>query len=234
MNGIDFPVARVLDGIDAALEAGLAPVKVNMVVRRGVNESSIVPMARWARETGVTCASSSTWTSGHSNGWRLDEVVPAAEADRRRSAPLAGRAGRPGYRGEVAGRWRYLDGVGRVRRHLVGHRSRSAATARGRGCRPTASSTRACSPSTGRDVRAVLRDGVDDEASRRSWPTSGARATTATRSCARERDRPRRCPRSRCSRWAADRRSGVGLSTACPQPVASRGHAPAPWREIRG
>src|SRR3954471_4377583 len=53
MNGIDFPVARVLDGVDAALEAGLTPVKVNMVVRRGVNESSIVPMATWARDTGV-------------------------------------------------------------------------------------------------------------------------------------------------------------------------------------
>src|SRR6476660_9410151 len=52
MNGVDFPVARVLDGIDAALEAGLAPVKVNMVVRRGVNESSIVPMAQWARQIG--------------------------------------------------------------------------------------------------------------------------------------------------------------------------------------
>ena len=51
MNGIDFPVARVLDGIDAAIEAGLAPVKVNMVVRRGINEASILPMARWARET---------------------------------------------------------------------------------------------------------------------------------------------------------------------------------------
>jgi cyclic pyranopterin phosphate synthase len=54
MNGVDFPVAKVLDGIDAAIEAGLAPVKINMVVRRGVNEASIVPMARWARETGVT------------------------------------------------------------------------------------------------------------------------------------------------------------------------------------
>src|SRR5262245_16331358 len=79
MNGIDFPVARVLEGIDAALEAGLTPLKVNMVVRRGVNEASIVPMARWARDLGVTLRFIEYMDVGHSNGWRLDEVVPAAE-----------------------------------------------------------------------------------------------------------------------------------------------------------
>ena len=79
MNGIDFPVERVLDGIGAAIEAGLAPVKINMVVRRGVNESSVLPMARWARETGVVLRFIEYMDVGHSNGWRLDEVVPAAE-----------------------------------------------------------------------------------------------------------------------------------------------------------
>ena len=78
MNGIDFPVARVLDGIDAALEAGLTPLKVNMVVRRGVNEDSVVPMAAWARDRGVTLRFIEYMDVGHSNGWRLDEVVPAA------------------------------------------------------------------------------------------------------------------------------------------------------------
>jgi cyclic pyranopterin phosphate synthase len=112
MNGIDFPVARVLDGIDAAIEAGLAPVKVNMVVRRGVNESSIVPMARWARETGVILRFIEYMDVGHSNGWRLDEVVPAEEIVEALAAVWPVEAAEPSYRGEVAGRWRYVDGGG--------------------------------------------------------------------------------------------------------------------------
>ena len=95
MNGIDFPVSRVLDGIDAALEAGLAPVKINMVVRRGVNEDSIVPMAAWARDTGVILRFIEYMDVGHSNGWRLDDVVPAGDIVERLGAQLAGRAGRP-------------------------------------------------------------------------------------------------------------------------------------------
>ncbi len=98
--------------IDAALEAGLTPVKVNMVVRRGVNEGSIVPMARWARETGVTLRFIEYMDVGHSNGWRLDEVVPAQELIETVSAVWAAEPADPGYRGEVAGRWRYLDGLG--------------------------------------------------------------------------------------------------------------------------
>jgi GTP 3',8-cyclase len=114
MNGIDFPVARVLDGIDAALEAGLTPVKVNMVVRRGVNEDSVLPMAEWARDAGVTLRFIEYMDVGHSNGWRMDEVVPATElveivGARWPVAPI-----RAGYLGEVADRWEYLDGRGEV------------------------------------------------------------------------------------------------------------------------
>ena len=109
MNGIDFPVARVLDGIDAAIEAGLAPVKINMVVRRGINEESILPMARWARETGVILRFIEYMDVGHSNGWRLDEVVPAEEIVDAISAVWPVEAEAPSYRGEVAGRWRYAD-----------------------------------------------------------------------------------------------------------------------------
>ncbi len=112
MNGIDFPVARVLDGVDAAIEAGLAPVKINMVVRRGINESSIVPMARWARETGVILRFIEYMDVGHSNGWRLDEVVPAAEIVDGLAAVWPVEALEASYRGEVAGRWRYADGGG--------------------------------------------------------------------------------------------------------------------------
>jgi cyclic pyranopterin phosphate synthase len=112
MNGIDFPVARVLDGIDAALEAGLAPVKVNMVVRRGINESSVLPMARWARDTGVILRFIEYMDVGHSNGWRLDEVVPAREIAETLAGEWPAEPAEPSYRGEVAGRWRYLDGGG--------------------------------------------------------------------------------------------------------------------------
>ena len=110
MNGIDFPVARVLDGIDAAIEAGLAPVKVNMVVRRGVNEGSILPMARWARETRVILRFIEYMDVGHSNGWRLDEVVPAGEIVEALADVWPVEAAEPSYRGEVAGRW--ADGGG--------------------------------------------------------------------------------------------------------------------------
>ena len=164
MNGVEFPVAKVLDGIDAALEAGLDPVKVNMVVRRGVNESSVVPMARWARETGVTLRFIEYMDVGHSNGWRLDEVVPAAELIDTRDA-ASGPPSPPtpaiAARSPAAGGTRTgAASSGSSRRS----RGRSAATARAPACRPTASCTRACSPSSGRDVRAVLRDGSSDEA----------------------------------------------------------------------
>jgi cyclic pyranopterin phosphate synthase len=112
MNGVDFPVARVLEGVDAALAAGLTPVKINMVVRRGINESSIVPMARWARETGVTMRFIEYMDVGHSNGWRLDEVVPAQELIDTVGAVWPAEPADATYRGEVAGRWRYLDGLG--------------------------------------------------------------------------------------------------------------------------
>jgi GTP 3',8-cyclase len=112
MNGIDFPVAKVLDGIAAATEAGLAPVKVNMVVRRGINESSVVPMAAWARESGVILRFIEYMDVGHSNGWRLDEVVPAGELVDALRAVWPIEPADPNYRGEVADRWRYLDGAG--------------------------------------------------------------------------------------------------------------------------
>jgi cyclic pyranopterin phosphate synthase len=112
MNGIEFPVARVLDGIDAAIEAGLAPVKVNMVVRRGVNEASVLPMATWARERGAILRFIEYMDVGHSNGWRLDEVVPAADLIDAIAAVWPIEPAEPAYRGEVAGRWRYADGGG--------------------------------------------------------------------------------------------------------------------------
>ena len=162
MNGVDFPVARVLDGIDAALEAGLTPVKVNMVVRRGINEASILPMARWARETGVTLRFIEYMDVGHSNGWRLDEVVPAAELVEAVTAAWPAEPSEPAYRGEVAGRYRYLDGAGEfgiissVTRPFCRDCTRARLSADGKlyTCLFAAA---------GRDVRAVLRDGSTDD-----------------------------------------------------------------------
>ncbi len=114
MNGVDFPVGRVLDGIATAVRAGLAPVKVNMVVRRGVNEASILPVARWAREQGLILRFIEFMDVGHTNGWRMDEVVPQAEILARIDAEMPLEALPAAYAGEVAGRFRYRDGSGEV------------------------------------------------------------------------------------------------------------------------
>ena len=114
MNDVEFPVARVLEGIEAAKAAGLAPVKVNMVVRRGLNEDSIVPMARYFRERGDILRFIEYMDVGHTNGWKLDDVVPAREIVRRIDAELPLEPADPNYRGEVAERWRYRDGSGEI------------------------------------------------------------------------------------------------------------------------
>jgi cyclic pyranopterin phosphate synthase len=114
MNGVEFPVAKVLDGIAAAAEAGLAPVKINMVVRRGINEGSIVPMARWARDAGHILRFIEYMDVGTTNGWRLDDVVPAADVVAAIDAVMPLEPLPPRYRGEVATRWRYRDGSGEV------------------------------------------------------------------------------------------------------------------------
>jgi cyclic pyranopterin phosphate synthase len=114
MNGVDFPVARVLEGIAAARASGLAPIKVNTVVRRGLNEASILPLARWARGEGLILRFIEYMDVGHSNGWRLDDVVPAEEILATIGAELPLEPVDANYRGEVAGRYRYLDGTGEL------------------------------------------------------------------------------------------------------------------------
>jgi cyclic pyranopterin phosphate synthase len=162
MNGIDFPVARVLDGIDAAIEAGLAPVKVNMVVRRGVNEASVLPMATWARDAGVILRFIEYMDVGHSNGWRLDEVVPAADLIATIAAVWPIEPAEPSYRGEVAGRWRYQDGSGEfgvissVTQPFCRDCTRARISAEGK--------LYTCLFAVdGRDLRALLRSGAADE-----------------------------------------------------------------------
>ena len=114
MNDVGFPVSRVLEGIDAATRAGLAPVKVNMVVKRGVNEDSVVPMARRFRGTGHVVRFIEYMDVGTTNGWRLDDVVPAAEIRGRIDEVFPLEPLEPNYGGEVANRYRYRDGGGEI------------------------------------------------------------------------------------------------------------------------
>jgi cyclic pyranopterin phosphate synthase len=114
MNDVGFPVSAVLDGIDAADAAGLRPIKVNMVVRRGINEDSVVPMARYFRERGHILRFIEYMDVGHTNGWRMDDVVPAAEILARIDAEMPLSSLNPNYAGEVADRWAYRDGSGEV------------------------------------------------------------------------------------------------------------------------
>jgi len=114
LNDARFPVARVLDAITAAAAAGLAPVKVNMVVRRGVNEQSILPMAGHFRGTGHVLRFIEYMDVGTTNGWRLDDVVPAAEIISLISGQWPVEPVEPAYPGEVARRYRYRDGAGEI------------------------------------------------------------------------------------------------------------------------
>jgi cyclic pyranopterin phosphate synthase len=114
MNDVDFPVARVLEGIEVAAAAGLAPVKINMVVKRDANEASIVPMARHFRGTGHIVRFIEYMDVGATNGWRMDDVVPAADIVRMINTELPLESADPNYGGEVAERWRYRDGGGEI------------------------------------------------------------------------------------------------------------------------
>ena len=162
MNDVDFPAARVLEGIEAAAAAGLAPVKVNMVVKRGVNESSVVPMARHFRGTGHILRFIEYMDVGSTNGWRMDDVVPAAEILSAIDAELPLEPAEPNYRGEVAKRWRYRDGSGEigiissVTQPFCGNCTRARLSAEGR--------LFTCLFAVrGHDLRAVLRSGASDE-----------------------------------------------------------------------
>ena len=114
MNDVDFPVEKVIEGMDAAKAAGLEPIKVNMVVKRGVNEQSILPMARFFREKGFILRFIEYMDVGHSNGWRMNDVVSAKEIVKIIGAEMPLEPADPNYNGEVAERWRYKDGGGEI------------------------------------------------------------------------------------------------------------------------
>src|SRR3954462_2426199 len=177
LNDVDFPVQRVLDGIDAAAAAGL-PVKVNAVVKRGQNDHQIVPLAAFFRERGHTLRFIEYMDVGHTNGWRLDDGVPAAEIVGRLDEEFGLEPVEPGYRGEVARRWRYRDGGGEVgviasvTQPFCGDCTRARLSAEGK--------LFTCLFAVrGHDLRALIRGGASDEeletALRAVWSVRGDR-----------------------------------------------------------
>jgi cyclic pyranopterin phosphate synthase len=162
MNDVDFPVAEVLDGIEAAQAAGLDPIKVNMVVQRGINDHEVVPMARHFHSSGVVLRFIEYMDVGATNGWRMDQVLPSAEVLQRLRAHWPLQPIDPSAVGETAERWRYLDGGGEV--GLIS----SVTQAFCRDCNRARLSTEGklfmcLFASRGHDLRALLRGGRSDD-----------------------------------------------------------------------
>jgi len=114
VNGVGFPVSRVLEGIDAAASVGLSPIKINMVVKRGMNDHQILPMADHFRHSGHILRFIEFMDVGNTNGWRLDDVVPAKEIVQTIHEQWPIEPLEPNYTGEVANRYRYVDGAGEI------------------------------------------------------------------------------------------------------------------------
>jgi cyclic pyranopterin phosphate synthase len=162
MNDVDFPVDRVLAGIEAAQAAGLDPVKVNVVVKRGLNEEDVLPLARGFRGTGVIVRFIEFMDVGATNGWRLEDVVPAAEIVAAIDSEFPLEPLEPSYRGEVARRYSYRDGGGQigviasVTQPFCGDCTRARISAEG--------TLYTCLfASRGHDLRALVRGGASDE-----------------------------------------------------------------------
>jgi cyclic pyranopterin phosphate synthase len=162
MNDVDFPVAEVLKGIDVAAAVGLLPVKINMVVKRGVNDHAIVPMARYFHGSGHILRFIEYMDVGSSNGWKLDEVVPSSEVVRCIDAELPLVCDEPNYVGEVAERWRYRDGGGEV--GVISSVTQAFCSTCTRVRLSTDGSLYTCLfAQQGHDLRAQLRGGFSDE-----------------------------------------------------------------------
>jgi len=162
MNDADYPVARVLEGIAAADAAGLKPVKVNMVVKRGTNDSEILPLARHFRGTGHILRFIEYMDAGSTNSWRSEEVLPAADVIRRIDAELPLEPIDPNYPGEVAERWRYRDGSGEI--GVIASVTQAFCSGCTRARLSTDGKVYTCLFATsGHDLRQLLRQGASDE-----------------------------------------------------------------------
>ncbi|UCD67866.1 MAG: GTP 3',8-cyclase MoaA [Betaproteobacteria bacterium] len=162
MNDVDFPVAKVLAGIEEADRVGLNPIKINMVVKRGVNDCAAVDMARHFKGSGHILRFIEFMDVGHTNGWQMEHVVPSRELAKRIDKVFPIEPTQPNYIGEVAERWRYKDGSGEI-----GFIS-SVTQAFCRDCTRTRLSAEGsvytCLFATrGSDLRSLLRSGASDE-----------------------------------------------------------------------
>jgi cyclic pyranopterin phosphate synthase len=162
MNDVRFPVDRVLEGIEAAEATGFHPIKVNCVVKKGVNEHTVVDMARRFKGTGHIVRFIEYMDVGTTNGWRLDEVVPARQIVEMIDGEMPIEPVEPNYRGEVANRYRYRDGSGEigiiasVTQPFCGNCTRARLSADG--------NLYTCLFATiGHDLRAALRRGASDD-----------------------------------------------------------------------
>jgi GTP 3',8-cyclase len=162
MNDVDFPVADVLRGIEAAQRVGLAPIKINMVVKRGTNDAEILPMARHFRHSGAVLRFIEYMDVGATNGWRMDEVVPSAEVIARIAEEFALSPIDPNYSGETAERWRYDDGAGEV--GVISSVTNAFCSSCNRARLSTEGKLFLCLfASQGHDLRALLRGDFSDE-----------------------------------------------------------------------
>ncbi len=166
MNDADFPVAKVLEGIEAAAAEGLAPVKINMVVKRGTNDEHILDMAEYWRGKGRSGSYILRFIEymdvGSSNGWRMDDVVPSAEVVRRISRRWPLEPIDPNYPGEVAERWRYADGAGEI--GVISSVTQAFCSSCNRMRLSTEGSLYTCLfAQSGHDLKALLRGGASDD-----------------------------------------------------------------------
>ncbi len=162
MNDVDFPVAKVLAGIEEADRVGLRPIKINMVVKRSANDDTAVEMARHFKGSGHILRFIEFMDVGHTNGWQMSHVVPSRELAERINAVFPIEPVQPNYLGEVAQRWRYSDGSGEigfissVTQAFCRDCTRARLSAEG--------SVYTCLFATrGTDLRSLLRNGASDE-----------------------------------------------------------------------
>ncbi|MGB1683401.1 MAG: GTP 3',8-cyclase MoaA [Arenicellales bacterium] len=163
INDVDYPAIRVLDGIDNARAAGFNEIKVNAVIRRGLNEHAVMDLVEHFRGSGCIVRFIEYMDVGETNGWNLDDVLPAKQLVEQIHARFPLDPVDPNYRGEVAKRWRYRDGAGEVgfitsvTESFCGDCSRARLSAVGQ--------IYTCLfASEGHDLRELLRSGADDDA----------------------------------------------------------------------
>jgi cyclic pyranopterin phosphate synthase len=166
MNDVDYAVGDVLEGIAAAAAVGLAPIKVNCVVKRGANDDQILPLARHFRNSGHILRFIEYMDVGSSNGWRMDDVLPSADVVARIHDEFPLEAIDPNYTGEVAERWRYVDGGGEI--GVISSVTQAFCATCTRIRLSTEGQLYTCLfAQNGHDLRTLLRRGGGDEALRR-------------------------------------------------------------------